>query len=169
MLATIERIISRPLGAASGLILVLMSLLVTIDVISRFFGTSIPGAAEVTENLMVFSVFFALAHTQAEHSNVSMDFIVVSLSLRMQRIASFASKVICLGFTVALFFGTTDAAFKSFDIGEYKISSFDVPLWPSKVVVAFGFLMLTIEFTIQIIRELRGDEAPVVVSRGGDI
>ena len=156
----------KSLGVASGVIFLLMCFLVTTDVGLRFFNHSLPAATEISENLLVFSVFLSFAYTQAKHSNVAMDFIILKFPSRLQFITSLFNKFVCLIFTVSFFIGTLIEAFKSYGIGEYKASSFDVPLWPSKFVVAFGFMALAVVYIAQIISELNEKKASIVIAKG---
>lgn len=158
MLATIDRLLARPFGLASGLIIMAMSLLVSAEVAMRALGRSLPGVPEIAENMIVFFVFLSLAYTQSERANVSMDFLVQKLPFKAQRWASIASKVVCLMMTILLVVGTSREAIKSWTLGEFKISSFDVPLWPSKFAVTLGLLMLAVVFANQILREMRGKD-----------
>ena len=157
---------SKALGVASGVIFLLMCFLVTTDVALRFFNYSLPAATEISENLLVFSVFLSLAYTQSKNSNVAMDFIALKFPNGLQRLLSIFSKFICLLFTISFSVGTSIEALKSYGMGEYRTSSFDVPLWPSKFVVVFGFIALSIIYIVQIIEELNDKKASIVIVKG---
>lgn len=157
MLTIIEKAVSRPLGLASSMTILAISLIVTSDVVMRGFGTSLAGAPEIAENLLVVFVFLTLAYTQAMEGNVSIEFLVRRLPLPLQQAASIVSKIVCLAVTLVFVVGTSREAIKSWSISEYKISSFDIPLWPSKFIVTLGFLFLALILAVQLVREIGGE------------
>lgn len=74
---SIDRLLDKllsPFAIIAGVMLALLSILVTTDVLVRWFtGRPIIGVFEVAESMLVYCAFFALAYVQFKNQQLSVD------------------------------------------------------------------------------------------------
>lgn len=147
-------------GAAAGAVLVIISLLVVTDVVTRLVGTSIGGMTEISENLLVLAIALAFADTQRADGNISVELFVDLMGPRLRQVANVLSKLTCLVLTLLITYGLVRVAMKSFALGEYQFSTLgSLPTWPTKIALAFGFLLLAVELVFQLVEAVKGHTA----------
>jgi TRAP-type C4-dicarboxylate transport system permease small subunit len=156
MLGTVE----RGLGLlAAGLVLVLM-VLTTADVTLRYgLNSPVPGSWELSQLLLVGIVFLGLAHTQAVGRHVRVELFLRAAGAAARRRLDLLGLIV--GFVVfALIFwvGLRDT-WNAWAIGDYTLGSITFPVWPSKLMVPVGSLLLCLRLLVQIVRCLRGQAA----------
>lgn len=150
--------LTRPLFALtervtrlSSLSLVLLALIVIVDVVGRAFSAPLSSGSDIGAMLMVGLIFFAVAGTQVDKDHVSMDALVALFPPRLRRITDRINLAFCLVLALFLTYGTIKAAIKSFVVGEMALGALMLPLWPAKVVIAFGFALYTLIVLAQLL------------------
>jgi len=159
--------ISFALVVIAGFGAVITMVVVTADVVLRFFGGGIPGTLElVTYYLMSMVVFLPLARVERLEQTITVDVFTGVMSNRVQ---------LWLGFLVALLsaaiYGTIcyltalDAGVK-FAAGSYILTDrFPLPIWPAYFVVPVAFLLATLTCLLRGLELALGTYRP----RGGEI
>tara|TARA_B110000503_G_C6942667_1_gene327619 strand:+ start:149 stop:652 length:504 start_codon:yes stop_codon:yes gene_type:complete len=136
-------------GLIAGYLTFGITLLVVVNIISRFFfNAPMGGTLEVTEAALPIIIFLSLALTQHKGEHIK-------VTLVMRR---FSPKYICWGNVVTsllgcLFFAWAtyaawDLFIKSFMMNEKAWGSIILPLYPVKFIIFIGLLMLSIQFFI---------------------
>lgn len=145
-------------GRIAGIIFVIISLLVMIDVAARLLGAAVGGMVESSENLLVLAIALAFAETQRRNGNISVELFVDLMGPRLRRAADILSKLVCLAIVAVITYGLIYAAAKSISINEYQFSTIGaIPIWPTKVALAIGFALLAAEFVIEAIYTITGN------------
>lgn len=140
---------------AAGWLIVFLMFLSTLDVAFRMIARkSIEGAYTLSEIVMVGICFLAMAYTQKEKGHVSMDFIVVRLKGRALLYSEIISSAISLIICALLFYRATIEAIVAVDLRLVTSGIMQWPAWPLKIVVAFGFLLLSLRVSMQLIQEI---------------
>ena len=128
----------------------LMMLLTFSDVIGRYlFNRPIKGAAEITEQMLVFVIFLAAAYLAAKNRHVRVDAVTSRLPSRGRAILDSVTSFACAG-TVTLLVWQMGA--RAWDMILYPGSTTPillVPLGPFVMVAAIGCLILCLEFWLQ--------------------
>ncbi|MDL2285386.1 TRAP transporter large permease subunit [Desulfovibrio sp. OttesenSCG-928-F07] len=108
-LAAIEKLLlkARYLGMLS---MVIIPIVITTDVICRFFGIAVPGALEMQENLLVLNTFAIIALIQVRNEHMGIDLIYERMPRPMQRWAD----VTVSALTIAVLFVLTRESIVSF-------------------------------------------------------
>ncbi|MBX3596893.1 MAG: TRAP transporter small permease [Rhizobiaceae bacterium] len=154
------RSILRSLIKASGnigaLALLLLAFIVVGSIIMRSMGYTVEGSAELAEILLVLVVFLTLAYTQSRENHVAIELVVTMMSDGMRKACHAASLLVCLLITVILSYGTLVEAYDSYLLGEFKFGTTHFALWPAKLVIGIGFVLLSIELIIQLVSLLQG-------------
>ena len=136
----------------------LMVLVVTGDVVGRYFGFPVPGAFELNELLIVVLIGLGLAYTQAEKGNVAVGILVDRFSPRTQAFFDCLASVAGLIIAILLVWQTFLHGMMSLRAGEITCA-LQIPLFPFKFLIAFGALMWAFELIVELVRStsnLRG-------------
>lgn len=159
MLPTAIQIISRILAVVSALATLIIMVLTVLDVVSRLAGGgSVPGLLELSEVALVFLVYCGIAYGQQKRIHVSVSLLTSKLPERTGR----AVVVVGLLFVLVIFgwatYATGTQAIESVLRGEVRFGITKVPIWPARLVIPVGFLLLIGEVLIQLLHVLQGRE-----------
>jgi TRAP-type C4-dicarboxylate transport system permease small subunit len=130
-------------AAVAGLGLLVMMLIGGLDVIlTKIFSLPLPGAYEITETLMVGSVFLALAMSQREKRQIRVELFTEKLGQR-KRLALDALSEACslVVYGLIAWYGV-QAAWESVRVGEFSSGLIRLPMWPAKVALAVGAVLM---------------------------
>lgn len=133
-----------------------MMLVGSVDVISTAaFSIPLPGAYELTETLMVVSVFLALALSQREGRQIRVELLAERLSPRGRAILDLLAEFLSVFvYAVIAWYGWSEAA-ESWHIGELTSGLLRFPLWPSKLALGLGATLMTVQCLAGAIAALR--------------
>jgi TRAP-type C4-dicarboxylate transport system permease small subunit len=136
-------------------------LIIVPDVIGRkFFNAPIPGASERGVLLLVCKIFLGLPGAQASGSNFSVSLIHGMMSPSQRRVADATTTLIA-----AVVFGlmarmSVVSAIRSTERGEISYGVIAFPIWPGRIVLAIGLILLTLQLLIDVLRLASGMETP---------
>jgi TRAP-type C4-dicarboxylate transport system permease small subunit len=137
-------LISAPLG--------LMTLIEVLNVLGRKFFIPFPCALESVESLLVICIYMGVSIVALEGGHVSVSLLTDRFPLSVQyALDALANLLGALTFGF-LAFGAWKEAFKAVSILEMRIGVYRFPLWPFKLVFAFGMTMLLIQLIINAIK-----------------
>lgn len=144
------------LGAYAGAATVILMFSVVPDLISRsFFGFAIYGMSEASIMLLVFIVFLALpaAQVRKEHFQVSVLDAVLSPenTRRLWILRHFVSFLITSIFAWYSIVGAMESVARL----EQSYAVIEFPVWPAKIAVACGFVLLAVQFLLDMITAIK--------------
>jgi len=150
------------LGSLSGLAILLMILLIVPDILGRkFFNTTIPGASEANVLLLVILVYLGLAGAQARKAHFRVSFLVEALPAGLQRALKILTTLLSLLFIAMVAWLTCRSAWMSTLQGESSFGIVRFPIWPSRIAVALGLVLLGLQLAVDLLRLiLDGDDTP---------
>ncbi len=159
---TLEWLLSW-MATLSGVILFSMMFLVVVNTLTRkFFNAPVTGAFEVTESMLTLTVFLSLAYTQRQGGHISVDVLSRHFSPATQRVTRVLVPflgVICFAWAT---YANWNFAFQSVQINEQEWGEITYPIWPVKLLMCIGLGILTIQFVVDTVKQLRaalrGDE-----------
>jgi TRAP-type C4-dicarboxylate transport system permease small subunit len=142
VLAALDRV---ALGLASAGVL-LMTLLGGLDVLATvLFNRPIPTTYEATETLMVLVVFLSLAHLQRTRTHVAIDLVAARMSPRHRRAMAVVADALAACFFGLVAWTGWQLAWHSFSVGEYAAGLVAFPIYPSKVALALGATLASVQ------------------------
>lgn len=148
------------LNLLGGLALGAMMLLGVADVGGRWlFNRPIPAAFEVTEFLMAFVVFFALAYTQRVGGHVRVLVVTGRLSRRGQRLLDVVALAIALGLALLITWKSFGYFWASWRIRETTVGLVDLPLYPALMTVPLGAALFSLQLLSDLLRSVFSDAA----------
>jgi len=142
-------------GIAASICIFIMVCTIVPDSIGRyFFSRPLYGTLELNTLLMSAIVFLSLAWTQSQRSHVRVEVLISRVKPKLRSMLN----MICWGLGFILFLGITvggiQEAIRSVMIGENLWGVEKFPLWPGKILAAFGSGLLCVQFLIDIGAEL---------------
>lgn len=141
------------LGSASGISTMLLMLIIVPDVLLRkFFSVTIPFAAEIAVLLLAGKIFLGLAGAQASGANFHVSFFSERLGPAWQRRLRLAHSLFAMAVIGLLAWLTTLEAIKSTAQGEISFGVDPFPIWPGRIVLAFGLCILAMQLLLDTLR-----------------
>jgi TRAP-type C4-dicarboxylate transport system permease small subunit len=152
---------SVALGSLSGISTMVLMLIIVPDVIGRkFFNAPIPGASETGVLLLICKIFLGLPGAQASGSNFSVTLLQEILTPRWRRLVKLLTTLIAAAVFGLIAKMSVLSAIRSTQRGEISFGVIAFPLWPGKIILAGGLVLLTIQLLVDALRLLYGiDEA----------
>ncbi len=136
--------ITRWLAILASVSIAIMMVINFTDIIgTKFFLKSVPGAIDISEELMVLVTLLPLAYIALERGHIRITLLTEHMSLAVRhalQIIQYIIATLITGFiTWRVFIGFQETV-KVVDLKE----GLDLPIWPANlaVVIAFGFLTL---------------------------
>ncbi|MFH1488338.1 MAG: TRAP transporter large permease subunit [Pseudomonadota bacterium] len=147
---------SRVIDSIGRVILALMVLLITLDVVLRyFFNRPIKGSYELVEFMMVLIVYLGLGYAQTNKRHVSINLFTNKLSPAQLSVVSSATYFLCLTvFVLITWRCILQAGALRTDGTTSDVLS--IPSFPFMWVVVFGSALLSFVFLIDFIKSLDG-------------
>jgi TRAP-type C4-dicarboxylate transport system permease small subunit len=149
-----DRIIARisyVMSIIGASCLILMTLVVTADVILRyFFNRPIKGANEIIEFAMIVLVFWALANTQYKKANVTVDVLFNKIPQKAQFAISSFTYIISLGIISLIMWRAFVRAKDLWDIGKFS-TMLDLSVAPFQLILALGCAALAVVLILDLL------------------
>ncbi len=137
----------RALAALGGVVLVVATVIVLVEVTSRyFFRRPILGAVEVTEYCLVWITFLAAPWVQTRGGNVKVDFVVNALSRKSQYTLNFSMCLAAAATCLLLTFFSAVTVWSHYEIGYYLSTPLHPPSAPIISIIPISTLLLAIQF-----------------------
>lgn len=158
----------RALGMGGNMALLLIMFGVSADAILRYaLNRPITGMLEGVELLLVFAVFPSLARIQAERGHIAVGILAERLAGRPR-----AALETLTSFLGLLLFGTVTwatgaMALRSWRMGEYSAGLIAFPIYPSRILVALGSLLLSLQLLLELTRAVAALRCGPAGSAGG--
>ena len=153
-LYAVGRLLGRALGwlvnssafGAASIVIILMAMVVA-DIFGRkVLNKPVPMSYEVGAFMLVFIVFMGLAYSQRQRAHIRVEFLTLRMPPRMRAIMDLVAFTLGIAIYGAIFYQTFKWSYHSFEIGEYVAGLVNIPKWPSQFAVAFGALLISLQF-----------------------
>ena len=148
MFATFEKHLT---AIGGGILLMAMMLLVTADVMGRFFFSKpVQGTTEVTEFMMVALLYLSLSHTQALKGHINVDIFLSYFKKRTRLVLDLVTCLLGLVLFALITWQGILAAIKAWTFWETTFGVLPFPLFPTKVLVPLGSFLLCLRYLFDI-------------------
>ena len=146
--------IAKWLTIVASCCIAIMMMVIFLDIVgTKFFSVSIPGALDISEELMVFMTLFPLAYLATKNSHVNITIMETRFSPKIRFFVDIIKYVIATAITGLISWRVFMQFQQTVAVMELK-SGLDMPVWPANLgtVIAFGFL--TIVWFLQLAKTL---------------
>lgn len=147
--------ISTVSAMASGIVLLIMMVMITVDAVGRKLGHPVPGGLELSEAMMVVTVYLALASVQYHRENVFVSIATHRASPRTKAVLDVAASLVALALFAWLAWIGWVRAMDAFAMGEYRIAAVRVPIWPFRFAIPLGLILLCIQLAATAVQDWR--------------
>ena len=134
--------LERALNYLAAIFLFSLMLLACSEVVARkIFNSPIHGQADLVEIAIPTMGFFGLAYCQRMAGHVRMEIVVQSLKGRahwlFEFVSNFATMIIC----ALMIYGSYNHFLRAYELGDSTMDV-ELPVWPPKLIIVFGFCIL---------------------------
>ena len=149
-------VLSAALMIVGGIALMLMMLHVTADVVGKFvFHQPVPMTLEMVSNYyMVAVVFLPFAAVERMNGNIHVELIYAHLPRVIRRSLDLLSYVLFAVLLYLMTASTWGVAIKKYNVGEFIMGSYAVPIWPTRFLVPLGCGLALALVSVRIARSL---------------
>lgn len=149
--------ISRVFSWVSGVITLLIMLVVVAEVVLRdLFGSSLGGSIELSEVALVFLVFLGIAYAQQADAHVSTNILTARISPRAAAILKAVAMVVMTVVLLWVTYVTAVRGWESMRAGEARFGMRSVPVWPARLMIPVGLLLLSLETLFSVVDAWNG-------------
>lgn len=99
-------------------------------------------------------VFLGFAHTQAKGGHVRVELLIARVGPAWRRGLDLLGLAVGVAVFAMIFWTGLKDAWGAWATGDYTLGSVAFPIWPSKLMVPVGSLLLCLRLVVQIARNL---------------
>jgi TRAP-type C4-dicarboxylate transport system permease small subunit len=148
------------LAWAAALMFVLAGVMLTYEVVARYFFTAPTiWAAELSQLCLIWGTLIAMPWCLRERRHIQITAVTALLSPGGRRLASAAAMVAVAVFSVIVLWKGFEIFWDSFERGRTTGSLLNLPIWIAELSVPVGFLLLLAQSLIETGRAFRDDLA----------
>jgi len=143
-------------GLLAGTCIVLITLMILMQIVGRWFGTIIPSTEDFSGYLLAAASFLALAYTFRQGGHIRVTLLIHRFSSGLQRKLMIAAMIL---FTVMMAYGAYHLSYlvyESWSFHELSQGYIAVPLWIPQVPMALGAILFLIALLDDLIGVLQG-------------
>lgn len=140
----------RELAVVGFIVLMMMAIWILIDVCSSIFKWGLPGMVDWVEVLNVIAIALPLPYVTLQRKHISMTLIHEHLSVKGRFVLDLVTMIVTFLFAAILAWRLSVEALYSLMILERNDVGMTVYWFPSKIGLAFGFIMTALALMIQI-------------------
>lgn len=138
---------------SGGAIFFVMWLIDTSALTRKLFNSPVPGSVEISEALLVVGIMLPMAYAQYTRAHVRVTLLTKHTSPRIQQALFIIAMLVGFVITSLMAWAAFNYALRSFDINEYVWGArVRFPLYPIKATLCFGFVMLALQFLLDMIK-----------------
>ena len=151
LISSFYRAVRYIAGIAASCCIFVMVCTIVPDSIGRFFFSKpLHGTLELNMLLMSAIVFLGLAWTQSQRGHVRVEVVISRTRPTIRSVLNIICWAIAFVLFLAITIGGTEEAINSVKIGENLWGVKKFPVWPGKILAAFGSGLLCVQFLIDI-------------------
>lgn len=141
--------------ALAALSLFVMMAGMTAYVVSRKFGSPLPGAFYLSQELMVVLFALPLGAVTLRNGHIVFELVDKAFPRRLKLWFQLSGHVLGLIFFSTLSWHAVSLGLSSAAVGEYQQSGFDFPIWPFRIVLALALAVLSLAVLVAGVRAFR--------------
>lgn len=143
-------------GYLSGFCIVLITLIITAQIVGRIFGFIVPSAEDFSGYSLAAATFFGLAYTFREGGHIRVTLVIQKWGEGSRYFQELLVLVMALLLVSFMSFYSIHMVWESYVFEEVSSGYVSIPIWMPQVPVALGIVMLNIAILDDVIALLRG-------------
>ncbi|MEH6472452.1 MAG: TRAP transporter small permease [Halopseudomonas sp.] len=142
-------------GYMSGFSIVLITLIITAQIVGRLLGFIVPSAEDFSGYALAASTFFGLAYTFRQGGHIRVTLVIQHWTRGSRYIQELLVLIFGLLLVSFMSFYSVHMVWESYIFEEVSSGYVSVPIWMPQVPVALGIVMLNIAILDDVISVLR--------------
>lgn len=140
----------------AGVVTFLIMWVIDINAVTRkVLNAPLPAGVELTQALLPVAIMLPFAWALASNNHVSSEFLTSRLSPGANRMIRAFWMLVGFLLFAAVTYGTWQYAMRSYRMGEQAWgATMRFPLWPSKMAVSLGTLLICLQFLVEMVASL---------------
>lgn len=148
---------ARVLALASSIAVLAITVAIVIDVVGRsIWSKPLDGASEFAVTALIAVVFLGLARAQRTGGNFRVDLVIRLLPESLRWVLETVWRVLAAVLVGLLAWLSVAEAITSTAMGESTFGTITFPVWPARLILAFGLCVLFLQIVVEIIRLCMG-------------
>ncbi len=131
-------------GYLSGFCIVLITLIITAQIVGRLFGFIVPSAEDFSGYALAAATFFGLAYTFREGGHIRVTLVIQHWTRGSRYIQELLVLIFALLLVSFMSFYSIHMVWESYIFEEVSSGYVSIPIWMPQVPVALGIVMLNI-------------------------
>lgn len=164
--------VSQAMIAVSSISLLAMTVIVSFEVVSRyFFHAPTIWAWDVNVQLMVLMIMFGLAEVYRRDDYVKVDVLTARLSPKGQAILNIIFAPLLLFIAGIIVWMGWKYFYQSWSRNQHAATTFAPLLWPVKLTIPIGAALLFVHGVLKMVRDIqfvRGKSAGIMTRNNGE-
>jgi TRAP-type mannitol/chloroaromatic compound transport system permease small subunit len=154
--------ITRWAAVLAGAVTFLIMWVIDVNAFTRkLFNWPLPAGVEIVQALLPVAIMLPFAWALASNHHVSSEFVTSHLSRRSNRYLRAFWMTVGFFLFAAVTYGTWQYALRSYNMGEQAWgATLRFPIWPAKMAVSLGTLLICIQFLAEALMSLFGPDRP---------
>jgi TRAP-type C4-dicarboxylate transport system permease small subunit len=144
----------RLAGAAAGLFLVAILVIVVLQILTRYFGVPFPGSTDYAGYCMAAASFLALAYTFGAGGHIRVELVLQRLRGPARRVAETAAYLVGAGLAWYFAWFALRAVHVSRMLGDVSQGQDATPMWIPQLGMAAGTFLFAVAVTDHLLRLL---------------
>lgn len=147
--------INEMVGRLVSYLVLAMFVFILLEVFLRYiFNSPTVWTNEFTQ--LIFGAYGVLAggYLLIHKGHVNVDLVYSALSIRARAFLDIVTSALFFIFMFALVYFAIDMASESFESRETSFSAWNPPIWPVKVCIAAGAILLTLQGIVKLLQDI---------------
>lgn len=146
--------VERSLNVVAASIVFILMFLISADALGRYaLSKSVTGTIEISEFLMVGSVYLATPYVMAAGKHFTLEVSASLLKNRFYFTLVLLASIASLGMMSIIGWQAVMDTRYSYVIGQFARGLLPFPTWPAKAVFALGIILMSLRLLVGVIRD----------------
>lgn len=148
-------------GVLAALSMVAIMLLITAQVLARWFNSHIPSSDDISGYLVVWATYLGLAYAMQQASHIRVELFLTRCSRRVSQCLNLAVCIIALILVGALLYYSTLLMLESYEYGDKTDGEVAMPLWLMQLPMIIGSMMFLIaiaDYFLQVLKDCKSKD-----------
>jgi len=138
-----------------GALVALIGILISADIVTRTIRSPMDWLIPVTTQVFIVVVFLGMGECEANRAHPRVDFLPNKIGGNAGQLLNVFAYVLAVLLVGIIFWRTSIEAIESTSIGEYILGIGEIPVYPSKIAIALGFLAYFLQLIVNSIEEIK--------------
>jgi len=145
---------TRALSVIAGVLLGAVAVGIATDITYRYItNRSLPGIIEYSEVALVAMAYLAFPYAERQMAHIRVDSITGLLPRRVRLVVitiAYVPVIVIIGYFAWV---SGVEALHSWEIGEYRLGTVQVPIWPARVIIPISFFLVALQLIATLARK----------------